>query len=246
MTKILILGGTREARDLARLASGERGFDLVSSLAGRVSDPRLPEGEVRVGGFGGADGLRDWLADNAIDVVVDATHPFAGRISEHAALAADARGLPLLHVRRPGWTEVPGDSWIRVPDLPAAAAALTGLGERVFLTIGRQGVSAFAALDAHWFLIRAIDPPVDAVPARHELLLARGPFALEQEVALLAERRIEVLVTKDSGGTLTEAKLEAARRAALPVVVVDRPALPAGAPVVDSARAAHDWLRELG
>ncbi|MGW0250640.1 cobalt-precorrin-6A reductase [Nocardia goodfellowii] len=240
---VLILGGTREARELADRASGERGFDIVSSLAGRVRDPLLPAGAVRIGGFGGVEGLREWLADNEIDAVVDATHPFAGTMSAHAATAAGALGVPLLHVRRPGWTEQPGDHWVRVPDLAAAAEALADLGERVFLTIGRQGVAAFAGLPRHWFLIRAIDPPEGAVPTRHQLLLARGPFPVAEEAGLLAEHRIEVLVTKDSGGTLTDAKLAAARAAGLPVVMVDRPALPPGGAVVDSAVAAWNWLR---
>ncbi|UFS99943.1 cobalt-precorrin-6A reductase [Nocardia huaxiensis] len=240
--KILILGGTREARNLADIASGERGFDIVSSLAGRVREPVLPVGEVRIGGFGGVSGLRDWLADNGIDVVIDATHPFAGGISANAAAAAARAGLPVLHVRRPGWTEQTGDRWIRVPDLAAAAERLAGLGDRVFLTIGRQGVAAFAASDA-WFLIRAIDPPVGAMPAQAELLLARGPFSVAEESALLAARRIDVLVTKDSGGALTEAKLTAARALALPVVMIDRPPLPEGAEVVDSVAAAMIWLR---
>ncbi|MEV6277000.1 cobalt-precorrin-6A reductase [Nocardia sp. NPDC051832] len=241
--KILILGGTREARELAQLASGERGFDIVSSLAGRVRDPQLPAGAVRIGGFGGADGLREWLAANEIDAVVDATHPFAAAMSSHAATAATELGLPLLHVRRPGWVESPGDQWIRVPDLAGAADALAGLGERVFLTIGRQGVAAFAGLHRHWFLIRAIDPPEGAVPTRHQLLLARGPFTESEESGLLAEHRIDVLVTKDSGGALTDAKLAAARAAGRPVVVVDRPALPPGGTVVNSAGDAWTWLR---
>lgn len=201
---------------------------------------------MRIGGFGGADGLREWLTGNGIDAVVDATHPFAGTMSAHAATAATALGLPLVHVRRPGWRERPGDRWIRVPDLAGAAAALGGLGERVFLTIGRQGVAAFAELSAHWFLIRAIDPPEGAVPTRHHLLLARGPFTVEQETELLAAHRVEVLVTKDSGGALTEAKLDAARAAGLPVVVVERPALPAGGAVVHTADAAWEWLRSGG
>lgn len=199
---------------------------------------------MRIGGFGGVDGLRNWLVDNGIKTVVDATHPFAGTISAHAAEAANSTGVPLLHLRRPGWSEQPGDRWIRVPDLAAAAKALDGLGPRVFLTIGRQGAGAFAASTEQWFLIRAIDPPPDALPPQHELLLARGPFALADEQALLARYRIDVLVTKDSGGEQTEAKLAAARTAGLPVVMIDRPPLPAGAPVVPDVAAAWEWLRE--
>ncbi|MQY17240.1 Precorrin-6A reductase [Nocardia sp. RB20] len=242
---MLILGGTREARVLAEKLSGAGGFEVVSSLAGRVREPVLPVGPVRIGGFGGVDGLRNWLGDNAIDVVIDATHPFAGVISAHAAAAAAALDLPVLHVRRPGWRERPGDRWIRVPDIAAAVDAVEGLGSRVFLTIGRQEAGAFARLDALWFLIRAIDPPSAPLPPHHELLLARGPFAVEDEVRLLTEHRIEVLVTKDSGGELTVAKLLAARTCGIPVLMIDRPALPEGAMVAESVAAAEDWLRAL-
>ncbi|WP_067659270.1 cobalt-precorrin-6A reductase [Nocardia harenae] len=241
MTRVLILGGTAEARSLARLAAGERGLDIVSSLAGRVRAPVLPEGEVRVGGFGGAEGLREYLRDNAIDLLVDATHPFAAVMSAHAAAAAAAAGVALLHLRRPGWVAAQGDSWTRVPSLPAAAAGLRG---RVFLTVGRQGVAAFAGVAGAWFLIRAIDPPDPPLPAAREILLARGPFALADEISLLREHRIDVLVTKDSGGPDTEAKLIAARELGVPVIVVDRPPLPAGgAPVVTTVDDAMAWLR---
>ncbi|MFI6957536.1 cobalt-precorrin-6A reductase [Nocardia sp. NPDC050408] len=243
--KTLILGGTREAREIAHIASGERGFDIISSLAGRVRDPLLPEGPVRIGGFGGGEGLRKWLVDNEIAGVIDATHPFAGTISANAAGAAADLGLPILHVRRPGWSEQPGDRWIRVPDLDAAVQEVAQLGERVFLTIGRQGVAAFAGLTRQWFLIRAIDPPTGALPPHHELLLARGPFSPADEQRLLARHGIDVLVTKDSGGDQTAAKLDAARSAGLLVVVVDRPELPPGAVVVETVDAAWTWLRAI-
>ncbi|MFI5775604.1 cobalt-precorrin-6A reductase [Nocardia sp. NPDC051570] len=243
--KILILGGTREARELAKVATGERGLEIVSSLAGRVREPVLPVGPVRVGGFGGIDGLRTWLADNAIDAVVDATHPFAATISANAAVAASDTGVPMIQLRRPGYDERPEDSWSRVPDLAAASETVAALGDRVFLSIGRQGVEAFAGLASPWFLIRAIDPPTGALPPRHEILLARGPFAVEDELRLLAERRIEVLVTKDSGGAATTAKLIAARARHIPVVMIDRPPVPAGTPHVTTVAAALDWLRGL-
>src|SRR5690606_8081381 len=206
--RVLILGGTGEARELARIVSGERGFDIVSSLAGRVRDPLLPEGEVRIGGFGGADGLRKWLTDHGIERVVDATHPFAATISANAARAAADAGVPLLRLLRPAWTPGPGDRWIPVPDLTEAARAAAG-HEREFLTIGRQGVSSFADLAAPWFLTRAIDPPTAALPPRHELLLARGPYTLDEENALMTQHGVEVVVSKNSGGDRTEAKLEA-------------------------------------
>lgn len=238
------MGGTSEARELAEIATGDRGFDLVSSLAGRVREPVLPEGHTRIGGFGGADGLREWLSANDIAAVVDATHPFAGAISRHAARAAARAGLPILHLRRPSWREEPADRWIRVPDLTAAAAAVATF-ERIFLTIGRQGVSHFADLTRPWFLIRAIDPPTGAVPPQHRLLLARGPFDPAAELALLDEHRITALVTKDSGGTMTEAKLLAARTRGIPVVMIDRPPLPDGAITAPTPAAAWEWLREV-
>ncbi|MEU7144515.1 cobalt-precorrin-6A reductase [Nocardia sp. NPDC046473] len=241
--KTLILGGTREARELAAIAAGEQGFDIVSSLAGRVRDPLLPVGAVRVGGFGGVEGLREWLVANEIEAVVDATHPFAGVISANAAAAA--ADLPLVHLRRPGWSEQSGDQWIRVPDLITAAKTVDEQGDRVFLTIGRQGVGAFAELTRPWFLIRAIDPPEGALPPQHELLLARGPFAVDDETRLLTDRRIDLLVTKNSGGDQTDAKLSAARSAGLPVVMIDRPPLPEGAVVMESVAQAWDWLRSV-
>ncbi|MEV6320035.1 cobalt-precorrin-6A reductase [Nocardia sp. NPDC051787] len=242
--RILILGGTREARDLARIASGERGFEIVSSLAGRVRAPLLPEGAVRVGGFGGAEGLRAWVADNDVAAVVDATHPFAAAISANAAAAARDSGVPLVRLWRPNWPQRPGDQWVRVPDLVAAAEAAATLGERVFLTIGRQGVDTFAGQERQWFLIRAIDPPAGPLPPRHEIILARGPFALADESRLIAEYGIDVLVTKDSGGDQTEAKLAAAREAGIPVVVIDRPPLPEGVEAVETVAQVIDWLSE--
>ncbi|WP_228803723.1 cobalt-precorrin-6A reductase [Nocardia higoensis] len=236
------MGGTGEARELARIASGERGVDIVSSLAGRVRDPRLPEGEVRIGGFGGAEGLRTWLSDNAIDRVVDATHPFAATIGANASHAAAAAAVPLLRLLRPAWIAGPGDHWIAVPDLAAAARAVGAGYSRVFLTIGRQGVGAFAGLTEPWFLIRAIDPPTAAVPPHHELLLARGPFSVAEEIALLSRHAIDVLVTKNSGGDQTEAKLEAARQLRIPVVMIDRPPASASTAVVGTAGEAWTWL----
>ncbi|MET8795884.1 cobalt-precorrin-6A reductase [Nocardia sp. NPDC004568] len=240
--RILLLGGTGEARELARLLTGEREHEIVSSLAGRVSEPIRPEGEVRIGGFGGVDGLREWLADHRIQLVVDATHPFAASITANAALATARLGLPMIRLSRPGWTAGPGDRWYRVPDLATAADTAAGAGDRILLTIGRQGVAAFAGHTRPWYLIRAIDPPTGALPPRHEILLARGPFTVAEESDLLARHRIEVVVTKDSGGAATAAKLTAARTAGLPVVVVDRPPVPLGIRVVTSVEEARGVL----
>ncbi|MFI5717225.1 cobalt-precorrin-6A reductase [Nocardia sp. NPDC051750] len=242
--RILLLGGTGEARELAHALAGERGLEIVSSLAGRVADPVHPGGTVRVGGFGGVEGLRNWLAGNRIDLLVDATHPFAATMTEHAAWASAALRLPMVRVNRPGWTAEPGDRWIRVPDLATAARTSAELGDRILLTIGRQGVGAFAECPRPWYLVRAIDPPESALPPHHEILLARGPFTVAAESALLARHRIEVLVTKDSGGDATAAKLVAARDAGLPVVMVDRPPAPPGLVEVATVAAARAWVTE--
>jgi precorrin-6A/cobalt-precorrin-6A reductase len=242
--RVLVLGGTAEARALAAALVQLPGVQPVSSLAGRVADPLLPAGEVRIGGFGGLAGLREWLAVEQIAAVVDATHPFAATISRSAAAAAASLGLPILAVRRPGWIERPGDDWRRVPSLTAAARALDGLADRVFLTIGRTELAPFAGLDQHWFLIRSIEAPQPPLPARHELLLARGPFTVQGEVELMREHRVEVLVTKDSGGPLTEAKLAAARELRLPVLLVERPAAPE-VPFVATVAEAVNWVGAL-
>ena len=243
--KVLVLGGTAEAREIAEGLSADPVFDVVSSLAGRVRQPRLPAGDVRVGGFGGAEGLREWLAVNEIDALVVATHPFAARICANAAIAAAGAGVPMVLVRRPPWTAQPGDAWHPVASLQEAAHAIPALGQRVFLTVGRQGVPDFADLQSTWFLIRAIDPPTGAVPPQHELLLERGPFTTDHETELFSSRRLDILVTKNSGGEQTSAKLEAARNLGVPVVIVDRPALPLGVPTVDTAAEAIGWLNTL-
>ncbi|GAC1326155.1 MAG: cobalt-precorrin-6A reductase [Thermoleophilaceae bacterium] len=221
--RILILGGTAEARALAQELDNA-GFPVVSSLAGRVRRPRLPVGEVRIGGFGGPEALATWLTEHAIAAAVDATHPFAERISASAVRASALAGVPLLRLERPGWTAGEGDRWQWVDDLPLAAAAIRELGgARVLLTSGRQGLAAFAGDDLSWFLIRCVDPPALPLPPRNQVLLERGPYTVEGELALVDAHRIEVIVTKDSGGPLTEAKLEAARVRGLPVVIVRRP-----------------------
>ncbi|SNR60301.1 cobalt-precorrin-6A reductase [Actinomadura mexicana] len=239
MRRVLILGGTAEARALAARLTG---VHVVSSLAGRVSDPRLPAGEVHIGGFGGAEGLAAWLREHRIDRLVDATHPFAERMSASAAHASRLTGVPLLALRRPGWDEGDGDDWRRVPSLPAAAAALPD-GARAFLTTGRRGLPVFAARTGVWFLARSVDPPEPPVPSNVHVLLARGPYTVDGERALIREHRLDVLVTKDSGGAMTRAKLTAAREAGLPVLMVDRPALPEGVRATGDVAAAVDWAQ---
>lgn len=245
MTRVLILGGTGEARSLAAALADDPGVDTVSSLAGRIRDPRIPAGEVRIGGFGGADGLAAWLQDNPVDVVVDATHPFAARITANAITAAECCGTPLVVLRRPEWMPRSDDDWRQVADLSEAAGVVRTLGERVFLTIGRQGVDRFADQHTPWFLIRAIDPPEVPMPPRSTLLLDRGPFTVAAETALMREHAIDIMVTKNSGGDQTAAKLDAARDLRIPVVVVRRPPLPAAIPTVDDVAKAVGWVRSL-
>ncbi|WP_441248901.1 cobalt-precorrin-6A reductase [Kitasatospora sp. McL0602] len=239
---VLILGGTTEARRLAAELAADPALEVTSSLAGRVAEPRLPAGEVRIGGFGGASGLAAWLREQHVDALIDATHPFAEVISRNAALAAAETHVPLLALRRPSWVPVPGDDWHPVGSLHEAAAALPGLGSRVFLTTGRLGLSAFAGLTELFFLARSVDAPEAPMPPRTEVLLDRGPFTLDGERAVLREHRIDVLVTKDSGGAATAPKLTAARELGLPVVVVRRPTPPAGLPEAPDVAAAVAWL----
>ncbi|NUK01468.1 cobalt-precorrin-6A reductase [Streptomyces lunaelactis] len=260
-THILILGGTAEARQLAaeltepteltelteptepteptgltgltglNKLTGLGGFRVTTSLAGRVSQPRLPAGEVRIGGFGGPEGLARWLREQSVDAVVDATHPFAAAISAGAAQAAAAVGVPLCALRRPGWSAGPGDCWYPAASLADAAAQLPALGRRIFLTTGRLGLAAFADLGQLRFLVRSVEPPEPPLPRHTHILLDRGPFTVDGERELLRTHEIDVLVTKDSGGPATAAKLSAARELEVPVVVVRRPPAPPDVPV---------------
>ncbi|GAA2825385.1 cobalt-precorrin-6A reductase [Kitasatospora paracochleata] len=239
---VLILGGTTEGRRLAEALATDPAVRVTSSLAGRVAEPRLPAGEVRIGGFGGPAGLAAWLREQHVDALIDATHPFAGTISRNAAEAAAEVHVPLLALRRPSWVPVEGDRWHPVGSLAEAADALPGLGHRVFLTTGRQGLAAFAHLSDHWFLVRSVDAPEPPVPSATSVLLDRGPFTLDGERAVLREHRIDVLVTKDSGGAATAPKLTAARELGLPVVVVRRPEPPAGVPTTPDVAGALAWL----
>jgi precorrin-6A/cobalt-precorrin-6A reductase len=240
--RVLILGGTAEARHLAAELQSRPGVCPISSLAGRVTDPRLPVGEVRIGGFGGVDGLARWLAHERIDAVIDATHPYASRIRAASFHAAEATGLPHLRLERPGWTAQTGDRWLRVPDLEAAAAALPGLGRRVFLTTGRQRLDAFTHLSDLWLLARVVDEPTEPLPSNVGIVRDRGPYTVDGEVGLLTTHHIEVVVTKDSGGEYTAAKLIAARQLGLTVVMVDRPPTTGAPATVPTVADALSWV----
>jgi precorrin-6A/cobalt-precorrin-6A reductase len=233
--RVLILGGTAEARALATRLH-DLGVDVVSSLAGRVRDPTLPVGDVRIGGFGGADGLAAYLRD--VDVLVDATHPFAATISHNAAAAAHATGTPLVALRRPAWEPSDEDEWEPVPSVSAAATLVAAASEgAVLLTTGRRDLAAFAADDRHFYVVRTVDPPEPPLPPRHTLVLDRGPYVVDGERDLMRAHDVRVLVTKNSGGDLTRAKLTAARQLRVRVIMVERPALPVGVEAVESVDA---------
>lgn len=239
--KILLLGGTTEARRLA--AALHPGTEVISSLAGRVPDPALPVGAVRIGGFGGVTGLRSWLHSRRIDAVVDATHPFAATITAHAAAACAESGLPYLVLARPAWD--PGGALPVSSNRHAAATITTGGFRRVFLTTGRSSVADFADTNA-WFLIRAVTTPDDAVlPARHRLMLSRGPYCYDDEYELLCGHGIDALVTKNSGGQATRSKLDAAAALNIPVVMVQRPPLPAEIEATGTVEEAVAWVGRL-
>ena len=222
---MLVLAGTTEATELAGRLMAE-GHDVTSSLAGLTRHPVERPGQVRRGGFGGTDGLARYLTDEGIEQLVDATHPFAQVMPFHAADAATTTGVAHCRLLRPPWTPLPGDRWHHAASLPAAAGVLPALGaERVFLALGRQSLQPFAGSSGLWFLVRAIEP-LDAVLPDAEVVLDRGPFDVDEEVALLTCHRVDTVVTKNAGGTAAEAKLVAARRLGLPVVMVDRPPQP--------------------
>ena len=240
--RVLVLGGTAEARALAERLHPK--VDIISSLAGRVPDPALPVGPVRIGGFGGADGLRDWLVDNDITAVIDATHPFAATITANAAAACGGLDLPHLVLSRPPWD--PAGATVVASDTEAAKIIANKGYSRVFLTTGRSGVAAFSGSDA-WFLIRVVTAPdIGALPRNHELLLSRGPYGYDDERELLRSRGIEALVTKNSGGAMTRAKLDAASSLGADVLMIQRPALPDGVAVVSSVQDAVAWAFNRG
>ena len=237
---ILILGGTAEARELAS-ALVATGADVLTSLAGRVSKPGVSPGRVRIGGFGGVDGLSAFLTDHKITAVVDATHPFAAQISSNAAAAAAGTGTPLLRLERPSWADHPlAAGWTWVPDAQAAILAADD-AHRPFLSTGRQSLATFLRWTDRAAVVRVVDPPTVALPPTWTVIISRGPYWFEKERQLLIDQRIDTLITKDSGGTSTVAKLEAAHDLAIPVVIIRRPR-PAGGTVVRAVDQAVTWI----
>ena len=223
--RVLILGGTHEAFQLAERLAARGSVEFISSLAGRTREPRLPKGQVRTGGFGGAEGLANYLHAERITHLVNATHPFAAQISTNAVTAADAAGIPLLRLLRPAWAARQDDRWVAARDSAEAAELCRREGGHIFLTLGSGELDAFAQIHNAHFLVRMVDPP-ERLPLRDcRVITARGPFSLQDELRLLTEHRIGLIVAKNSGGEATYAKIDAARRMGLTVVMIERPAI---------------------
>ena len=244
--RLLILGGTAEAAALARGAISRFGdaLGVTTSLAGRTERPGSLPGQIRIGGFGGAPGLATYLSDHAISRVIDATHPFAARISAAARLACDRARVPRLMMLRSPWRRHPLDRWIEVANMAAAAAIVGRVGRRAWLTIGAGEITCFSAATEIRFLVRLVDPPRQRLPLQsYEVVIGRGPFTLAEERHYLRQHAIDVLVCKASGGAATEAKIVAARELGLPVIMVRRPPREPG-DAVETIDAALEWLAD--
>ncbi|MBT6290140.1 MAG: cobalt-precorrin-6A reductase [Rhodospirillaceae bacterium] len=245
MVKVLILGGTRDAVNLAIAASALPGTDVIYSLAGVTQNPNLPGCAVRSGGFGGLEGLKAYLIDAEIDMVIDATHPFAAEIAANVFAACRGTGLPRLKFLRPPWVPQSGDNWIEVGLVADAVSYLRDHSSTVFLTIGTREIAAFACLENCRFLVRYIHPPKDGVPLKNcEVVVDRGPFLEPGETELLRSNGVQYLVSKNSGGDGAAAKLAAARRLGIPVIMINRPAPPAGG-IAEAQEDAIAWLQKL-
>jgi precorrin-6A/cobalt-precorrin-6A reductase len=242
--RLLILGGSTDAAELAARAATIANLEVITSLAGRTRAPIIRSTNTRIGGFGGISGLIEYIQQEQIDLIIDATHPFAEQISANALAAATTVGIPMVKLLRPAWDKIEGDRWIEVENNETAAKILPDLAQRVFLTIGRQELSTYAGIPNIWFLMRAIDPPDENTPIpAGKLLTQRGPFSLEEERALLEEYRIEAIVSKNSGGSATYAKIVAARAMGIPIVMVQRPFVPRDSFVVN-VELALGWLMD--
>jgi precorrin-6A/cobalt-precorrin-6A reductase len=242
MTKILILGGTTEARHLAGRLARRAGLEVTLSLAGRTASPVPHPVPVRIGGFGGAQGLADHLAAERIDVLIDATHPYATVISENAAAAARAAKVPFVALRRPPWSPVAGDRWAEVNDAAAAAAAIGPESRNVFVALGRNELAPFASAPQHRYLIRSVDPVEPPLPLPSvTYITARGPFSAADDRVLLSAHRIEVVISKNSGGSAAYGKIAAARALGIDVIMLRRVPAPEG-PNVNSVDEAAAWL----
>ena len=240
--RVLLLAGTREARELGDLLAGEQGWSATASLAGATNTPAELPIDTRVGGFGGVDGLADYLTEHRIDAVIDATHPFAGGMSANAVDACTAHRVPLLRVERPVWVRPAGARWARVASLEAAAAALPA-GARAFLTVGSNSLKPFAPRNDVWFLVRTMEPQCETCLVDCKLVVGAPPRDSASEARLMEEHRITHLVTKNAGGS-AYAKIEAAADLGIPTIIIERPVLPA-AQTVDNVADALTWLRGI-
>ncbi|HWA43108.1 MAG TPA: cobalt-precorrin-6A reductase [Hypericibacter adhaerens] len=247
--KVLILGGTGDAARLAAILDLDPRFAVTTSLAGRTEAPKKLPGKVRIGGFGGIEGLIETLHRDKTDILVDATHPFAAQIRRHAMAAATEANVPLLRLERPAWVRQRGDRWHEVDNLAEAAKQAPKLGRRAFLTVGRKELAAFADIAGVHFLVRLVDPPPAPLPlADFEVLLERGPFDETEELQLLRARRVDLVIAKNSGGEATYGKIAAARALKIPVLLQRRPPLPPGyapAATVETPEAAMAWLDKV-
>ncbi len=242
-TRILILGGTGDSARLIPQLSALPNVETIASLAGRTPKPNIPSvGQVRMGGFGGVEGLVNYLKTEKIDLLIDMSHPFAAQITRNASIAAQEAGIPRLLFCRPAWEQVEGDRWIMAADLDAAAALFPGLADRVFLTIGRQELGAFARVADCWFLMRMITPPDLAELPTGDVLLDQGPFDLVKETKILQDYAIGAIVSKNSGGNAAYAKIIAARTLGIPIVMIPRPLLPESE-VVSEISAVVQWVQ---
>ncbi len=244
--RLLVLGGTTEASSLASRLAGEPTVDAILSLAGATAHPAPAPIPQRIGGFGGVAGLAEYLRSEQIGAVVDATHPFAARMSANAVEACRLTATPLAVFTRPPWRPAPGDRWTEVATMDAAVEALGSVRKTVFLTQGRLQLAAFARAPRHRYIVRAIDRPAEIVALPDcKLVLARGPFALADELELMRTEKVETLVTKNSGGRATYAKIEAARTLGIEVVMVERPPAPA-AETRHHLEAVMEWIAGWG
>ncbi|MFM9841456.1 MAG: cobalt-precorrin-6A reductase [Dongiaceae bacterium] len=245
MKRILILGGTREAVELAERLRGREGLHVISSLAGRTHSPHLPPGEVRVGGFGGAAGLRDYLARERIVLMIDATHPFAERMHGNAVDASHSSGVPMLRLERPLWRPQAGDHWIMAQSADHAAKLAPHHGKRAFLTTGVKDLGAFRDIETVWFLVRLVESPDGLLPLQHsELIRGRGPFGAADEEALMRRHDIDLLISKESGGDSTYGKIIAARKLSIPVIMIRRPKPPKGVDIASDIESATTWAKQ--
>jgi precorrin-6A/cobalt-precorrin-6A reductase len=244
---VLILGGTGDAARLAAGIDADPRFSVITSLAGRTESPKTLAGKVRVGGFGGVEGLVEHLRRDKIDVLVDATHPFAAQIRRHAMAASIQANVPLLRLERRAWAKTRGDHWHEVDNLAEAAKLAPKLGHRAFLTVGRKELASFSDIPGVHFLVRLVDPPPAPLPLTDfEILLERGPFDETEELQLMRVRRIDLVIAKNSGGEATYGKIAAARNLKIPVILQRRPPLPPGyapAATVETPEAAMEWLK---